>query len=264
MNRSTETLFCRPDAAGEIVAALKRKRMSEDEHVKPPWEIIEFDDDETGESNKVAKIRASGVMALNVEGWYGCCDLKELAEEIEQANNDANISHIVVVIDSPGGTVNGTPEAAARIAGIDKPLMVWTEGELCSAAYYVAASADVIAAAPSATVGSIGCVLAYWDVSKAYGDMGVEVQVFRSGDLKAAGYPGTALTDAEAAHFQGIVDEVAGDFHSFVLSYRGEALDLSLFDGRAVTGKAGLGLGLVDAVYTTEEQAIADFVASYA
>jgi signal peptide peptidase SppA len=265
VNQTIETLLCRPDAASEVLALIKKKQTANTEPVKTaPWEEVEFEDSEDMESNhKVAVVRASGVLALGVSGYWGCCDLEELADEIEEADNDANITAIVVEMDSPGGTVNGTPEAAKRIASISKPILFWTSRQMCSAAYWLASSADMIAAAPSAIVGSIGCVLAFYDQSKFYDQLGFKVDVFRSGDLKAAGFPGTALSDAERAHFQATVDEVAGDFQTTVLEFRTN-LELGLFDGRTVTGKMAEPAGLVDGVYTTRDEAIADFLTAFA
>jgi len=252
----------RPEVTAEAVEALRPKKCEDKPLTTPPYELIQWEDEVTGLEMSVAVIKVRGVLAIGVAGWYGCCDLKELAEEIEEADADANVTAIIVEMDSPGGTVNGTPEAAERIARITKPLMVWTEGELCSAAYWVSATADAIFAAPSSTVGSIGCVLAFYDYSAMMEQVGIKVQVFRSGELKAAGYPGTALSDAEAAHFQSMVSDVGNDFASWVTSYR-EELDLSLLDGRAVSGKQGLPLGLVDGVFNTREEAIREFLGRY-
>lgn len=249
----------RPEVAREAVEALRPKKCEDAPIATPPYEMIEWEDEVTGLSMSVAVIKARGVLALNVDGWFGCCDLQDLAEEIEEADADANVTAIIVEMDSPGGTVNGTPEAAERIARINKPLMVWTEGELCSAAYWISASADKIFAAPSSVVGSIGCVLAFYDYSQMLGQVGVEVKVFRSGELKAAGYPGTSLSESEAAYFQQTVAEVGNDFASWVTSYR-EDFDLNLLDGRAVSGKQAATLGLTDGVFVTKEEAIKAFL----
>lgn len=261
--KTHQILLSSPDSARDVIAALRPKERMEHEEERKPWEVLDFEDEDTLEPYSVAVLSARGVMARDVEGWYGCCDLGELAEEAEAADADANVRAIIIVIDSPGGTVNGTPEAAERIARLDKPVMVWVEGEMCSAAYWLAASADYIAATPSSITGSIGCVLAYYDESKFLSDIGVEVQVFRSGELKAAGYPGTTLTETEAAHFQSRVDSVGADFLAWVLQYRPE-MDLILADGRNVTGKEGFQLGIVDGLHTTREEAVAAFLALYA
>jgi signal peptide peptidase SppA len=249
----------RPEVTSEAVEALRPKKSQDEPVSTPPYELIEFEDEMTGMEMSVAVIKARGVLALNVDGWFGCCDLDELAEEIEEADADANVTAIIVEMDSPGGTVNGTPEAAERIARISKPLMVWTDGELCSAAYWITASADVIYATPSSVVGSVGCVLAFYDYSAMLDQSGIKVQVFRSGELKAAGYPGTALSEAEAAHFQSMVSEVGSDFAEWVTTYR-DNVDVDVFDGRAVSGKQGVRLGLLDGVFVTREEAIKSFL----
>lgn len=258
------TLFSiRPEHAAEAVEALRPKAKPEKEREEMPYEVEEYEDEGTGETKGAAVIRASGVLAMGVEGWWGTIDFEELLEELEEADRDANISAIVLHLDTPGGTVNGTPEHAARIAALTKPLLVWTEEQLCSAGYWLAASADAIMSYPSAMVGSIGCVLAFYDYSQMLGDAGVAVQVFRTGELKAAGYPGTSLSEAEAAHFQGLVDDVGTDFQTWVLEYRPE-LDIGLFDGRAVSGKQGLELGLVDGVFNTRQEAVLRFMEAFA
>jgi len=53
------------------------------------------------------------------------------------------------------------------------------------------------------------------------------------------------------------------DFQSWVLEYR-PGIDLGLFDGRAVSGKQGLELGLVDAVHNTRQEAIQQFMEVFA
>jgi len=258
------TLFSiRPEHAAEAVEALRPKAKPEREREETPYAMEEFEDESTGETKGAAVIRASGVLAMGVEGWWGTIDFEELLEELEEADRDANVAAIVLHLDTPGGTVNGTPEHAARIAALTKPLLVWTEEQLCSAGYWLAASADAIMSYPSAMVGSIGCVLAFYDYSQMLGDAGVAVQVFRTGELKAAGYPGTSLSEAEAAHFQSLVDGVGVDFQAWVLEYR-PGIDLGLFDGRAVSGKQGLDLGLVDAIHNTRQEAIQQFMEVFA
>lgn len=258
MNHNRDILLCRDERASDVIAALRPKERGNPAPARKPYEVREYEDDQTLTSYRLAVVRASGVLAREVGGFYGLADLGELASSVEAADADANIDGIILVIDSPGGTVNGTPEAADRIAATDKPVMVWTEGELCSAAYWIAASADYIAAAPSSITASIGCVLAIWDESAIVQAMGLRVHVFRSGDLKAAGYPGTQLSDTEAAHFQARVDEVASDFFNWVMSWRPD-LDGALFDGRAISGKMALGYGAVDGLHNTLDDAVAAF-----
>lgn len=261
MKSQSDILLCRPERAAEVVAALRPKERASTVPTKKPYEVREYEDDQTLQSYRLAVVHASGVLAREVRGIYGLADYDEIASAIESADADANIDAIVLILDSPGGTVNGAPEAAARIGSIDKPLMVWSEGELCSAAYWLAASADMIATAGSAVTASIGAVLVLWDESALFQQFGVKVHVFRSGELKAAGIPGTELTEREADHFQARVDEVADDFFSWVWTYRPET-DGDLMDGRAISGKKAFEMGAVDGVFVRMDDAIEEFAKS--
>lgn len=200
-------------------------------------------------SGSVAVVRACGILMRGCPGLrdWGLVDYEELLDEIEEADNDANIKRIVLILDSPGGMVTGCPEAARRIAALTKPLMVYTSGMLCSAAYWLAAGADLICATQSSDVGSIGVYRPFWDTSAAYGAIGVVVEMFSSGEQKGAGYPGTSLSDSQRALIQSDVDKAAGWFQSHVIEYR-PGMDLSLLDGRSVSGEDGEALGIVDAV----------------
>ncbi len=80
-----------------------------------------------------------------------------------------DIKAVFLDIDSPGGTVAGTPELAAAVASLNerKPVYAFSSGLMCSAAYWIASQARAIYATPSAQVGSIGVVQAVIDNSAA-------------------------------------------------------------------------------------------------
>jgi signal peptide peptidase SppA len=212
---------------------------------------------------KVGVIRASGVVVReNEAGFYGYLDATALADAVEEMDEDDSVNAILMIIDSPGGMCNGTPEAAERIAAVNKPVVVWTPGLLCSAAYWIAASADAILATPSSTVGNVGAYIMHYDLSAIMEAMGVKVELFSSGALKAVGAPGFALTEAQREHIQSRVDSIASSFFDFVSTYRTNA-SIDIFDGRDVLGKDAEDMGLIDALVYTEEEAV-EFAAGLA
>lgn len=79
----------------------------------------------------------------------------------------------------------------------------------------------MIIAAPSAIIGSISTYCAYLDESRAYEMEGLEVKLFRSGEVKGAGYPGKPWTDAEIAAMQTVVNGFSAQFKAFVHEQRG-------------------------------------------
>ena len=127
------------------------------------------------------------------------CSMEETADALLQAAADPAVHTILLDIDSPGGTVNGTPELAQVVRTIakDKHVYAFTAGQCCSAAYWVASQADVIYAAPSATVGSIGVILPVVDSSALYDRCGLKMEVFSAGKYKSTGMDGTSLTEEQ-------------------------------------------------------------------
>ena len=127
------------------------------------------------------------------------CSMEETAAALQQAAADPAVHTILLDIDSPGGTVNGTPELAqvVRTVAKDKHVYAFTAGQCCSAAYWVASQSDVIYATPSATVGSIGVILPVVDSSAFYDRCGLKMEVFSAGKYKSTGMDGTSLTEEQ-------------------------------------------------------------------
>ena len=141
-------------------------------------------------------------------------------------------------IDSPGGTVAGTPELAAAVASLDKqkPVYAFSSGLMCSAAYWIASQARAIYATPSARIGSIGVVQAVIDNTAALDARGIKVEVFAVGKYKAMGAPGTPLTDDHRELIQSNLAETAGEFHAAVLA-RGRSISADAMEGQTFSGR---------------------------
>jgi len=84
------------------------------------------------------------------------------------ANADSAIKSILLWVDSPGGQVDGTEALANAIKNSAKPVVAYTDGLMCSAAYWIGSSAsEVICDGANngwnATIGSIGTMVMYLD-----------------------------------------------------------------------------------------------------
>lgn len=198
-----------------------------------------------------ACIPISGVIGQKLgamERGFGATDINDVMNDFRAAMADESVSAIALMIDSPGGTVSGVPEAAAEIAaarGI-KPITAYTDGLIASAAYYIASSADEIVGTMSSEVGSIGVYQALLDVSRAYADQGVSVELIKAGKFKAAGYPGTSLTTEQRAQLQGQVDQIHKMFTDHVKANR--AVSDDAMQGQTFIGSKALEAGLIDRI----------------
>lgn len=179
-----------------------------------------------------------------LEKACGGCDLHDVEENLEAAERDQRVKTIIFKVDSPGGTSVGVPELANRIVNCKKSTIAFTSNEACSAAYWLASQCEQVYATPSASVGSIGCYIAYLDESQAFADEGLKVDVIKSGKFKGAGIPGTSLDDAQRMMLQEEVSEIHEEFKSAVKAVRTFASDESM-EARIYSGKKAAENGLV-------------------
>ncbi len=93
----------------------------------------------------------------------------ELRGTIRALGTDKSVERVVLVVDSPGGSVEGIQELAATIRDVrrTKPVTALVDVTAGSAAYWVAASASEVIVSPSGSVGSVGVFGAHQDISKA-------------------------------------------------------------------------------------------------
>ena len=168
----------------------------------------------------------------------GANDSDEIGDAIREASERDDIKAVFLDIDSPGGTVAGTPELAAAVASLNerKPVYAFSSGLMASAAYWIASQARAIYATPSAQVGSIGVVQAVVDDSGALDRDGIKVEVFSVGKYKAMGAPGTSLTDDQRDLIQSNLAEIAEEFHSAVLA-RGRSISAEAMEGQTFSGR---------------------------
>ena len=212
----------------------------------------EMDDYAMTEENGVAIIPVAGVIGHKVSAvskLLGAVDTVDVIAAIELAAEDDDIDTIILDIDSPGGTVGGVPELAETVEDVQragvKKIYAYTDSMMASAAYWMAAGANGIFAAPSAEVGSIGVYLPVMDTSKALAEKGVTVEIFKSGKYKAAGFPGVALDEEVRKHLQLEVMETYNEFAGFVKKYRAE-LNYEYMQGQTLTGRKAAEVGMVD------------------
>jgi signal peptide peptidase SppA len=168
----------------------------------------------------------------------GAVGSDEIGAALREASQRDDIKAVFLDIDSPGGTVAGTPELAAAVASINarKPVYAFSSGLMCSAAYWIASQASAVYATPSAQVGSIGVVQAVIDDSAALASEGIKVEVFAVGKYKSIGAPGTSLTDDQRDLINSNLAEIAGEFHAAVLAKK-RSIPAEAMEGQTFSGK---------------------------
>lgn len=205
----------------------------------------------------VAVIRANGTLMKHASSMTGGSSTVMLRQAIRTAMQDPNVGAILLAIESPGGTAAGTYELAQTIqmASAAKPVISHIEDLGASAAYWIAASTQSIAANAPAMVGSIGTYAVVQDLSALAAKEGIKVHVVRAGAFKGVGEPGTEITADQLAMLKERVDAVNEFFLTGVME--GRKMNRSqvneLADGRVHSAAKAQELGLIDKVQTFEE-----------
>ena len=246
-----------PDAARQIRAVLRSVDMAA--HIRDTRAAgLGFsgsDDDASGyEMNgSVAMLLLSGPLTKqlsSLQAMFGGTGTVQFCQDLAAAVADPAAQCIVIVVDSPGGSVDGTEEMyqCIRDAAAIKPVYAYSSDLCASAAYYAACGASAIYASAAAVVGSIGCYTVLEDSSKAAEMAGVEVVVIGDGQMKGTGVDGAPLTDAQKADILRVVQDRNANFVAAVS--KGRQMPIAdaraVADGRVHVGAKAEDLGLTD------------------
>jgi len=156
-----------------------------------------------------------------IERTCGNTDYAQIRADLARAKS-AGATSATLVIDSPGGMVQGVRETAAAILNAGIPVDAMVDGDCCSAAYWLASQCVEIAATPSSTIGSIGVIMPWIDQVGMWEQLGIGWNPITNdgADLKGAGN-GPELTEAQREFLTAGANTVAGDFWDAIESRRG-------------------------------------------
>ena len=213
----------------------------------------------TMDENGIAYIHITGMLLdeappivekLGIGTTYGT-----LIGELEAAT-EADAKGILLITNSPGGTVSGCAEATSAISNCGIPVMGYCTGMACSAAYKLVSQSTNIIASPSAQVGNIGTILSWVDDSQFWESMGIE---FKTMTNEGADYKSTFHQEPNAQQLAFLQDELNAmgeDFKNAVTTGRANAgamLDDEVFKAGWYYGQSAENLGLIDGIGTLED-----------
>jgi protease-4 len=162
---------------------------------------------------------------------------RELIAQIDFARSRSEVRAVVLVFDSPGGTVADTEAVYMEIARLrqSKPVVTMVQGMAASGAFYLSVGTDHILAGPSSSVGNVGVI------AELPAPPVLQEDLATTGPYKVAGTPRDTLLREMEMIKQG--------FYQAVIMGRGERLQIGpeiLLSGQIWTGSEALRLGLID------------------
>ena len=255
---------CRSDIltalAGQLadgrIQAVSREELQSKREAEIEYEVT---------ASGIALIPVRGVMQRAESKFPDSCSTVRLRRTLRAASKDPAVRGVMLVIDSPGGHVNGQMELVEELAKVSSRVEVraYVEYLCCSAACWLASGTSKIYLQNLSEYGNIGCFCAVYDESGKYEREGVKVHVISTGELKGAGLPGSPVPEAALAEAQKRVDLIGAEFNAAVAAGRGLPLEAveALADGRCFTPAEAVAAGLADQISTLEE-ALEDFADS--
>ncbi len=195
-------------------------------------------------------VESAHVERLTVRGLI--TENRKLTEAIAKLADRDSVKALVVVIDSPGGSVAGGEslhDAISKVAA-KKPVVAVMGGLAASAGYMIAVPAQRIFAREATITGSIGVILETGEASGLMKTIGVTAEAITSGPLKDQPNFAHPLSDQGRIVLKGLVMDMYDQFVQMVAAGRhmDPARVRELGDGRAYTGRQALALGLVDEI----------------
>lgn len=185
---------------------------------------------------------AIGVIRLNDAIYSDTA--KDLIAQIHYAHDDPDIRAVVLILDSPGGTVVDTEAVYLELARLRqvKPVITWVSGMAASGAYYLSSGTDYVVAVPSSEVGNVG-VIGYLPSTPM-----ILEDTISTGPYKLWGSPrDTSVREIEM---------IKQGFFEAVKLGRGERLEIGpevLLRGEIWPAAEALRLGLIDRLGTESD-----------
>jgi len=230
--------------------------IQDDNEQEDPDDIDDLIDADLG----IAVIKVSGSLTpfpvFSACGQVGMA-YSQIEEQVEDAI-EAGCNTILMEFDSGGGSASHLFEMCQNIRQMcdeaNVKLVGYVQETSCSACYAIAVCCDELYANPSACVGSIGCVVALCDTSKAMEQAGLKRVYLTSGTAKVpfdddGTFKKSFLEDVQAA-----VDKLGNQFVEYVSSHTGiDAKIIRGFEAASFDADEALEKNLITGVMTNRE-----------
>ncbi len=180
-------------------------------------------------------------------------DSTRFLEELKNLKNH-NIKGVLLVIDSPGGSVPHSFEIGLAIKELakEKPVIAYAIGSMASGSYYGGLYSHKIYANPGSMIGSIGVIAQIPNIENIMDKLDISFRSVKMGEYKEMATPYREWTKKEKTQMNEMVADIYDYFVNEVAQARG--LDINKSDefanGRVFIAHRAKELNLIDGVAT--------------
>ncbi len=202
---------------------------------------------------KIALIKITGIIYPGDSLMFDHTSSEQIIMQLRKAMNDARVVALILDMNTPGGSVTATDEIhnelqKVRKKGIKVITCMRTVG--ASGGYYLAAGTDYVIANRLTLTGSVGVIIGGYNYHGLFEKIGVESEIYKSGQFKDILNMARLRQDAETQLVQSLVNETFLEFAKIVSQGRripiDEILTGPIGDARIMSGKMAYDIGLVD------------------
>lgn len=201
-----------------------------------------------GKSGLIAIVPISGVMSRY--GNWCSWGSESIASWVAEAANDADITGVVIQLDTGGGDASGIEliDTAVRYCKEKKPVLGHVINSYSGGVWAMAHCTEIMM--ESHTVGgtgSIGVYSTHLDYVEKFKQEGINYEIIRAkgSENKALNNAVELLTDEARENIRSKVTKLRDTFITTVKSGR-KKIDDSVFDGAEFNGDEALKVGLID------------------
>ena len=226
--------------------------------------------------HKIAVITVDGIITGHTADEAGNNMVDVIKAQLDRAADDDSVKAVILKVDSPGGEVMASDQINKAITEFQsdeedepagtrhksKPVICSMGSLAASGGYYISAPCRWIVADDLTLTGSIGVIMEGMNYRGLMDKVGVSPVVYKSGKFKDMLSPFRSTNEIpteEHAMVQALINDTYAKFKGVVAEGRNGAHDLNkkegrplatnwvdFADGRVVSGKQALDLGLVD------------------
>ncbi|MEI7535028.1 MAG: signal peptide peptidase SppA [Verrucomicrobiae bacterium] len=242
--------------------------------VGPKLEECLLEDNDS--QNKIAVITVDGIISGHDYDQSGNNLVDVIQAQLDRAADDRHVKAVILKVDSPGGEVLASDDIYKAICAFQadepddhgkpgrkgKPVICSMGSLAASGGYYISSGCRWIVANELTITGSIGVIMHGYNYRGLMDKVGVAPMTFKSGkfkDMLSGEREPSEIPPEERAMVQGLIDETYEKFKGVVADGRTAAHELNkklgaaladnwadYADGRVLSGKQALDLGLVD------------------
>jgi protease-4 len=204
-------------------------------------------------SDKLALIRVVGTIMPPFS--------ERVIKTIKKAKDDPHVKGVVLVVDSPGGTVTDSHQIYHRLKELveKKPVVVSMGSLAASGGYFVSMGAGTkgrIFAEPTTWTGSIGVIIPHYEVAEVAEKIGFKAAPLKTGEFKDSLSPFRTMTPRDKVVWDNILNQ---SFELFleVIDENRDTLDReqvrALATGQIYTAQDALKNGMIDEIGFQED-----------